>query len=80
MSGDRLLACPPTVDLAETPPVVVIDGTAVAAWALLDAPITVDALAVRLGEIFDADSATVERDVDPLLAAWQSAGLIVDVP
>lgn len=78
--GGRLLACPPITDLAATAPVIAIEGTAAAAWSRLATPTSRGALARALAEHFDADAATIARDLDPLLVAWRAAGLIVTVP
>lgn len=53
-----------------------LDGTAAAAWELLDHPKTLDELVDRLLQLYDADEARVREDVNELLALLNQAGVV----
>lgn len=71
-------SCGPDVLLAHAskPEVLLLEGTAAAAWRLLDEPRTAAALAEELGRAFGARAADVRTTLDPFLADLVGRGLV----
>jgi hypothetical protein len=55
---------------------IVLRGTGFALWAALDPPQSTEELAVRLAAEFDANSATVRSDIEPVIARLRAAGVL----
>lgn len=55
---------------------VLLSGTALVLWDLLRDPITVEALAAEVAQLYAADPETVRRDVSEAVEAFSSHGIL----
>ncbi len=74
---DGVMLCATSGDADE--PISLL-GTGAALWAELDEPSTLDELAARLAERFEADPAQVARDLEPTVRELEVRHLVVVDP